>query len=205
MSSRVDLAQKRDELRGLIRKASIAEFAEHGLRGASTQGIADRAGISKTKLHYYIGSKEELYQEVLDHIVGIWADLFDGIALELGPKAFLSDYIARKVQFSVQHPTEVRLFTQEVMRGAPMLKSHWAVSRGATLRAARQIEQWVADGLIRPVDPMMLQFHIWSMTELYAVMGTEVRFMRGMAAEDPLDADHIAAEITALVLGGLLR
>ena len=61
----------------------------------------------------------------------------------------------------------------------------------------------VRDGLIRPVDPMMLQFHIWSMTELYAVMGTEVRFMQGMSAEDPLDAEHIAAEITALVLGGL--
>lgn len=205
MSPRVDLAAKRGELREVIREAAIAEFAEHGLRGGSTQGIADRAGISKTKLHYYIDSKEELYQETLDHIVGIWAELFEGIALDQGPKAFLSDYIARKVRFSLQHPAEVRLFTQEVMRGAPMLKSHWAASRAVTLRAARQIDQWATDGLIRPVDPMMLQFHIWSMTELYAVIGTEVRYMQGMAADDPLDADRIIAEITTLVLGGLLR
>lgn len=205
MSPRVDLAAKRGELREVIRQAAIAEFAEHGLRGGSTQGIADRAGISKTKLHYYIDSKEELYQEVLDHIVEIWAELFEGIALDQGPKAFLSDYIARKVRFSLQHPAEVRLFTQEVMRGAPMLKNHWAASRAVTLRAACQIDQWATEGLIRPVDPMMLQFHIWSMTELYAVIGTEVRYMQGMAVDDPFDADRITAEITALVLGGLLR
>ena len=205
MSPRIDLAMKRGELREAIRDAAIAEFAEHGLRGASTQGIADRAGISKTKLHYYIDSKDDLYQQVLGHIVGIWADLFDGIALDQGPKAFLFDYISRKVHFSLQHPAEVRLFTQEVMRGAPMLEKHWAASRAVTLRAARQIDQWVADGLIRPVDPMLLQFHIWSMTELYAVMGTEVRYMQGFSAEAPLDAEHIVAEISALVLTGLLR
>ncbi len=37
---RGDLARKREELRDVIRAAAIIEFAEHGLRGASTQGIA---------------------------------------------------------------------------------------------------------------------------------------------------------------------
>ena len=82
--TRPDLAQKRGELREVIRDAAIAEFAELGLRGASTQRIADRAGISKNKLHYYIDSKEELYEDALNHIIEIWADLFDGIAILFG-------------------------------------------------------------------------------------------------------------------------
>ena len=200
---RADLAQKRGELRELIREAAIAEFAEHGLRGASTQGIADRARISKTKLHYYIDSKEELYQETLTHIITIWADLFEGIDLDHGPEAFLTEYIARKARFSVSHPNEVRLFTQEVMRGAPMLRRTWAQSRDATSRAAARIEAWADQGLIRRVDPMLLQFHIWAMTESYAVLATEVRFMSGLAEDAPLDPERIAAEITALVLNGL--
>ncbi len=201
--SRVDLKQKRGELRDVIRAAAIAEFAEHGLRGASTQGIADRAGISKTKLHYYIDSKEELYQQALDHITGIWGDLFEGISLDHGPQAFLSDYIARKIRFSLDHPAEVRMFAGEVMRGAPMLHNHWAGSREATRRAAARIEGWIAAGLIRRVDPMLLQVHIWAMTETYAVMGTEVRFMLGLAEGAVLDVGHIVEEVTQMVWNGV--
>ncbi len=201
--TRPDLALKRGELREVIRDAAIAEFAELGLRGASTQGIADRAGISKNKLHYYIDSKEELYEEALDHIMAIWAELFDGIPLEQGPEAFLSDYISRKLSFSLDHPAEVKMFTGEVMRGAPMLRDHWAGSREVARRAANRIEGWVAEGLIRAVDPMMLQFHIWAMTEAYAVLGAEVRFMLEVEGDAPLDRDAISAEITALVLNSL--
>ena len=69
MTGRGDLVAKRMELKEEIHKAAILEFSENGLRGASTQGIADRAGISKTKLHYHITSKEELYEEVLKKII----------------------------------------------------------------------------------------------------------------------------------------
>ena len=203
MNPRVDLAQKRGELRGSIRDAAIAEFAENGLRGASTQAIADRAGITKTKLHYYIDSKDDLYQQALDHIVGIWEELVDGIPLDLGPEAFLSFYITRKISFSIHHPAEVRMFANEIMRGAPMLRSHWAGSRASTLRAAARIEDWVSAGLIRQVDPMLLQFNIWALTEHYALMAPEVRYMLGLAENAPLDEAKIAAEVTMLVLRGL--
>lgn len=200
---RADLAQKRGELRSDIRTAAIAEFAEHGLRGASTQGIADRAGISKTKLHYHIDSKEDLYQEALSHITTIWEELFEGIDLTAGPQAFLSEYIARKVHFSLHYPLEVRLFTQEVMRGAPMLRQDWEASRAAMTRASARIDGWADQGLIRRTDPVLLQFHIWAMTESYALLATEVRFMIGLDEGAALDEARIADEITALVWNGL--
>lgn len=203
MSPRLDLAVKRGELREVIRDAAIAEFAEHGLRGASTQGIADRAGISKTKLHYYIDSKEELYAEALSHIIGIWSELFDGVPLDRGPAVFLSDYIARKIRFSLEHPAKVKMFAGEVMRGAPMLRSLWAGSRENTRRAVIRFEGWMDEGLIRRVDPMLLQFHIWAMTEVYAVMDSEVRYMQGLTATEPMDHDHIITEATAMILHGL--
>ncbi len=200
--TRADLAQKRGELREIIRSAAIAEFSEHGLRGASTLGIAERAGISKTKLHYYISSKEELYQEALDHITTIWAELFEGIALDKGPQAFLTDYITRKVQFSLTHPAEVRMFTSEVMRGAPMLRQNWAGSRAATLRAAERISAWADQGLIRRIDPLLLQFNIWAMTEAYATLGVELRFMLDAPEASPLNQANITAELIKLVLNG---
>jgi AcrR family transcriptional regulator len=200
---RADLAAKREEMLETILQAAIAEFAAHGLHGASTQAIADRASISKTKLHYYISSKEDLYLDALRHIVGIWSDLFHGLDMTAGPEPFLRDYIARKVRQALEAPEVARLFTGEVMRGAPFLRPMWEKSRHATQAAAQVIEGWVASGLIRPVDPVLLQFHIWSLTQHYALHLPEVRFMLGLPEGSNLDADHIIAEVTELVLRGL--
>ena len=200
---REDLLSRRTETKAAILEAAIQEFADNGLRGASTQRIADRAGIKKTKLHYYISGKEELYVEALDQIMETWADLFEGVPMEQGPEDFLSDYIARKVKYSLERPAEVKLFVSEVMRGGDLLSGRWDASKEAMERAADKIRQWINEGLIRPVDPFLLQFNIWSLTEQYAVMAPEARFMMRLSSDAPLNEALIAEEITNLVLSGL--
>ncbi|MCY4168428.1 MAG: TetR family transcriptional regulator C-terminal domain-containing protein [Rhodobacter sp.] len=204
MNSRPDFARRREALYERIREAAIAEFAEHGLRGTTTQAIADRAGLTKTKLHYYISGKEELYQDVIDQIIGIWADLFDGIAVSRDPETVLRAYIVRKVRFSLEHPNKVKLFTNEVMRDAGMLQDHWLRSRADVRRSASLIESWVAEGVVRPVDPFLLLFHIWAMTEYYAVMAKQIRFFLDLGESDTVKAEHVASEIADMVLNGLL-
>ena len=202
-SARADLAARRDEITAAIRQAAIAEFAANGLNGASTQAIADRAGITKTRLHYYIRSKEDLYLEALQHILSVWAELFHGLDLSAGPEQFLRDYIGRKLRHALDHPEVARMFTGEVMRGAPLLRPLWEPSRAATRQAAQVIEGWIAAGLIRPVDPVLLQIHIWALTQHYALHLTEARFMLDLPDDAPLHLDRIAAEVTDLVLRGL--
>ena len=204
MNVRHDLELRRRDTRAAILQAAIAEFAEKGLDGATTQGIADRAGISRTKLHYHIASKEELYTDALAHVMKTWDELFHGLDMSNGPEVFLAAYIRRKVAHAVARPEEVRLFTGELMRGAPYLRSKWDQSRKATREAAEVIQGWVAAGLIRPVDPMLLQFNLWAMTEHVALHQAEARFMLGQADDAPPDVDAIADNITALVLHGLL-
>lgn len=203
MSARGDLATRREELMAHIRQAAIEEFAENGLRGASTQAIADRAGISKTKLHYYIASKEELYKQALQSIIETWNELFYETTADDGPEAFLRSYIARKIRHSLAHPEVARLFTNEVMRGAPMMRDYWAGSRDSTLRAAERVRGWVDAGLIRAVDPVLLQFNIWALTQHYALHLTEVRFMLGLEEDQTPDPEPIIDEVTELVLRGL--
>ncbi len=201
--NRPDLAARRGEILHQIRDAAIAEFAAHGFHGASTQGIAARAGITKNRLHYYISSKDDLYADALRHIVALWDELFHGIDMTRGPEAFLRDYIARKLRHVLAHPEIARMFTAEIMRGAPVLRRLWQPSRDATLRAATVIEAWVKAGLIRPVDPILLQIHIWALTQHHALHGPETAFMLGLTSEAELDPDRLAEEITRLVLSGL--
>lgn len=200
---RLDLAERREEILDNIRAAATAEFAENGLVGASTQRIADRAGITKTRLHYYISSKEELYEEALEHVTGAWVDLFDGISRTESPRAFIASYIDQKVRFCMANPDGVRLFVNEVMRGAPMLLDRFSRSRETMSKAAALIDGWVNAGMIRRVDPVLLQFHIWAMTEHYALRQMEVRFMLGLDHTEEINLESVIEEMTRFVVAGL--
>ena len=48
-----------------ILQAAEIVFHENGFKGARTTQIAQKAGISRTMLHYYYHTKEALFQEVL--------------------------------------------------------------------------------------------------------------------------------------------
>jgi len=60
VTTRQSAAERRDE----ILEAALEEFAEHGYRGASTEAIARRAGISQPYVFRLFGTKQELFKAV---------------------------------------------------------------------------------------------------------------------------------------------
>ncbi|WP_049564626.1 TetR/AcrR family transcriptional regulator [Streptomyces sp. SBT349] len=61
--------------RARIRDAALAQFAEHGTKGATIKGIAEAAGVSPGLLQHHFGSKSAL-QEACDAYV---VEAFDGL------------------------------------------------------------------------------------------------------------------------------
>ena len=55
-------------LKARIFSAAISVFAEYGLPGARMEQIATEAQTTKRMVVYYFKSKEQLYQEVLQHV-----------------------------------------------------------------------------------------------------------------------------------------
>jgi TetR/AcrR family transcriptional regulator len=53
-----------------ILAAAEKVFHANGFKGTRTTQIADVAGISRTMLHYYFSTKEDLFQEVLKNTMG---------------------------------------------------------------------------------------------------------------------------------------
>lgn len=193
--------RKRRELRQAIHDAAIHEFSRTGLAGTSTQAIAQRAGISKAQLHYYISSKEDLYREVLGSIVAEWSAIFFLSADAGDPATAIAEYVGRKLRHALEHPEMSRLFAHEMARGAPEMSRHWPELRQSVDEANAIIRGWVDSGQIAPVDPLLFQIHIWAVTQHYADYETQVRVLTG-AGEAPLDAGRIIAEATALILRG---
>lgn len=67
--------ERRDELI----EAAIAEFAQGGLTGTSTEAIARRAGISHAYLFRLLGTKRELFLAAIDRAFGRVIEVFSGV------------------------------------------------------------------------------------------------------------------------------
>ena len=57
------------ERRNEIAKAATHVFNKLGFRGTSLRAVADELGTSRASLYYYIGSKRELFDEVVSEVV----------------------------------------------------------------------------------------------------------------------------------------
>ena len=79
-------AERRDELVD----AAVSEFARHGLKGATTEAIARRAGISQPYVFRFYRTKEKLFiaalERCFDRIQQAWEAAIENVeAAEPGP------------------------------------------------------------------------------------------------------------------------
>ena len=196
-------SRKYTQVLALINQAAIEVFASEGLAGASTQAIADKAGLSKAQLHYYIESKEALYRQVLQDILSDWIVVFGFSDEAFGPRKVLGDLIHRKMMFSFEHPLRSRIFTAEMMRGAPVINDMMGTSKARTDQAAAVIQNWMNQGLMDKGDPMLLLFHIWAVTQFYADHATQAAYYRAEALQgDDKERRHLIEQVTAFLLKG---
>lgn len=193
--------RSRMEVQDAIRLAAVTEFALHGLRGATTKSIAERAELSKAQLHYYIESKEALYIELLQLVVSEWSrESFqerDG-----DPAQMLASYVKRKLVFSFREPLLSKMFANELISGAKVLRSMLTDPRARANQVIDTLGKWIEDGKIRSLDPWLLLMHIWAVTQHYADFDVQVRFMMQVSTGQALDEARITREVVAFVLYG---
>ena len=194
------LRRSRERILAAIRDAAITEFGLHGYEGASTQRIAEGAGLTKPQLHYYITGKQDLYEELLYAVLRGWSDAFRFDCDENDPSSVLSSYVRRKLDYAIDHPDLSRIFTSELLSGGKRLGKYWPVARHSTQQKVEIIERWISCGLIRPLDPRILLMQIWAMTQHYADYAVQVRVMLDVSADAPIDRAPIARELTTSVL-----
>ena len=194
--------ESRQRILAAIRDAAIEEFSLHGLRGTSTQAIAERAGLSKSQLHYYIAGKEALYAELLDSVMMAWKIEFAPPGLT-EPAEILAHYIRQKLDHAFDQPTVSRIFTREILDGGHNLGRYWPNARVWVEKEVAIINGWIARGRMRPLNAHLLLMHIWAMTQHHADFALQVReiYTPGHPRE-PLDREAVAKDLIPFVLRG---
>ena len=95
-----------NEKQNTIRNAALACFAKHGYEKASINDIAVAAGISKASIFQYFGSKQALYQYLLDYCTAQMKQAYDANTLEENTDFFdrVWEASVMKVGNLKQHP-----------------------------------------------------------------------------------------------------
>ncbi len=187
----------------LILGAGERVFARAGFNGATMAAIADEAGLPKANLHYYFGSKAELYHAVLARTLRDWLVPMDGLEPEADPGQALGTYIRAKMALGFERPDASRVFANELLHGAPVLGELLRTDlRSLVRRKAAVIDGWVADGRMAAVDAVHLFFTIWAATQTYADFDLQVRAVLGKEELSARDHARATEHVVSLILRG---
>jgi TetR/AcrR family transcriptional regulator len=178
-----------------------AVFAERGLEGASTAMIAERAGLPKANLHYYFPTKLALYRRVLEDLFEDWHRAADTFESSDDPVEAISGYVRTKMELSRRRPLGSKVWASEIIHGAVHMQDilnervkPWLETRVIV------IDNWVARGLLAPVDAQTLMFMIWATTQHYADFDAQIHALKGKRALSQKAFDASTDEVVKLVI-----
>ncbi|MCW2677087.1 MAG: hypothetical protein JWR70_2127 [Modestobacter sp.] len=158
------------ERRQEIITAAAGLFKTHGFRGTSIGQIAEALGTDRATLYYYIGSKEELFDEVVTDAVR--ANVARAGAIRDG-EGTAPDKLRRLVtqlmdSYAASYPF-LYVFIQENLSHVSERRSEWSQQMRALNKTYEDcvvaiIEAGVAEGTIRPVaEPWVLAYGLIGM------------------------------------------
>jgi TetR/AcrR family transcriptional regulator len=187
----------------LILEAAERVFAGAGFGGATMAAIAEASGLPKANLHYYFGSKKDLYRAVLDRTLRGWLEPTHGITADADPRTALEGYIRDKMRMAIERPHASRVFANELLHGASEIHDLLATTlRALVAEKAAVIDLWVSQGRMAPVDSTHLFFSIWSATQTYADFDVQIRAVLGKPELTLADHDRATRHVVGLVLRG---
>ena len=197
--------------KGLIRQTNEAlillgaekVFARTGFSGATMAAIAEASGLPKANLHYYFGSKDVLYRAVLARILNDWLQPTHGITTDAEPRAALEQYIRAKMRLSAERPDGSKVFANELLHGAPVVKALLKTElRQLVMDKAAVVQGWMDAGRMAKVDAVHLFFTIWAATQTYADFDVQVCAVLDTDAMTEQDHARATEHVVALILRG---
>ena len=194
----------REENERALIEAAEQVFADEGFKGATTAEIARRAGVPKANLHYYFPTKDKLYRSVIERVLTAWLAAASSFDTSDDPKLALTAYIGAKMDLARSMPLATRIWSAEIMRGAPMIQdfldttlTEWVVSR------ERVVKGWIAAGKLKAIEPRFLFYMIWATTQQYANAAHEMATLNKGRPLDDNAFERAKTEAIEIILRGV--
>ncbi len=194
--------------RAEILAAAAREFAIHGYAGATTAGIARRAGVTQPLVHHHFGSKQGLWNVVLEELFLELRRVMEEAWREVEGaerRTRLEHLLRAFVSFSGRRPELSRLIRTESSEGGEAFEAlfeNWLAGPLSFLQ--KELSSAVEEGRIRPVDPRFAYFAIIGASTQAFAQPELARRAFGVDVKDEQAIARYADLVVELVTRGLL-
>ncbi|MEP0775042.1 MAG: TetR/AcrR family transcriptional regulator [Acidobacteriota bacterium] len=206
-SSSAEKAPSRPSPLDRILDAAAEVFAEEGFDGARVDAIATRAGVNKAMLYYHVGDKGELYAAVLARNLERAHRRLAAAAAIAGPvRQRLGTMILALAELVEEIPHHPRIMLREIASGAAHLPDGVVAQVAELLGLVRRtLEEGVASGELRPMDPLLTHLMILGAVSFMTATRPVRERLRNLGApisvtETPA---HLASYLTQVILDGI--
>lgn len=161
-----------EQTRRNILSAATQEFAAHGLEGGRTDRITTRAGVSKRMLFHYFGSKEGLFQAVLEANYAAIRSAESRLELSSRvPEEAMAELVEFSFNWFLKHPEFVPLLNEANLHKGRHVRASSKVQKITTPLVERigdVLKRGTDAGTMRPdVDPVELYMSIAGASYFY--------------------------------------
>jgi TetR/AcrR family transcriptional regulator len=194
------------ETRARILEAAEDLFAGRGLTGTTLREVAERAEVNSALVHYYFGTKEGLYREVLFTVAADVGAMASRVEEEGGTATErLRRYVDGFARFVVMRPDRPRMIMRELIEGAPVLREALAGGfQPVHMRVLRRVvEDGVRTGEFREVDAGLVPLTVLGMMVQFAIARPLISFAVGEVSYDEAFARRVATHVADVLLDGM--
>jgi TetR/AcrR family transcriptional regulator len=191
-----------------ILEAARLEFGRHGLAGARVDQIAQSAAVNKAMIYYHFGSKENLYQAVIeDHFSVISEFLEKNIISDIS----VEDVFPKISEFINSLFTERKNFLpimlREIADGGGRIKTVMArliSDKGISEKISMMIDSGIKDGRFREVDSKQAMISFLGMNMFYLMLSPAINIVWEIQNETKFRQERPQA-VAELFLNGLKK
>jgi len=192
--------------RAAILDAAERLFAEKGYEATSLSEVGTAAGLSRATPGYFFGSKQELYDAVLERC---FAEVRDAVrtgreralASNQPPEAILTGAVSDYFDFLAARPNFVRLIERRALGGPGLQAGGGHLSAGHDALAAISAELGLDDS--PSGDAAQLLLSIIALCWFHLIHAHTVAPAVGVSLDDGADLERRKRHVVGLVLHGL--
>ena len=149
----------------LIKETAKRVFFQKGLLKATTQQIADEAGVNRALINYYFRSRNRLFKIVLDEAINETRDKIDSIFKSDEPfKSKISKYLDVFIDRNGEFPYIQNFIITEIMQDPEKMKEYFSRKRNHIMKhIVPPLKKEIENGNMQPVDPEHFIVNMMSM------------------------------------------
>ena len=167
----------------LIKQTAKCLFFQKGFLNATTQEIADEAGVNRALIHYYFRSREQMLETLLDETLLEKKDRVRNILSSGLPfREKVADYIEAVVEHGLKYPYLDNFLVSEMARRPDKIKTFCARDplRSSDLIRS-QLEEEVTSGKLAPVSAEHFMINLISLCNYPLLAKSVIQTVHGMS------------------------